>query len=229
MPCCPSIVLYFPSFQSHMPLFVAALHTEQRCWSDGMTDFSLVSLWSCCVCFYPHALSLSDCILHGNIQASKPADIAQLWFQQNRLYKIFLFFFSSLSSSAVTEGYSSLCFVVAYLTVSFPLINWSKSLKLLWNKQLPFVSWAVVMGPICTSWWLKLMHFTLQRGQMNCMGWTILSGLLTEQTSLSCCNWVITQSCCRVVNSSVSVQRRVVNSRYLCSEKGSLCMCMLMP
>lgn len=90
-PYCPSITLYFFTFQSHRPPLVAALHTEQPCWSDGMTGFSLVSLWSCCVCSYSCALSLSDWILHGSIQASKPADIAQLWFQQNRLNKIFLF------------------------------------------------------------------------------------------------------------------------------------------
>lgn len=88
---CPSIMLYFLSFQSHVPLVVVALHTEQRCWSNGMTSFSLVSLSSCCVHSYSCALSLSDCILHGSIQASKHADTAQLWFWQNRLNKIFLF------------------------------------------------------------------------------------------------------------------------------------------
>lgn len=90
-PYCHSILLYFFTFQSHMPLVVATLHTEQRCWSSGMTGFCLVSLWTCCVHFYSCALSLSDFTLHDSIQASKSAGIAQLSFQQSRPNMIFLF------------------------------------------------------------------------------------------------------------------------------------------
>lgn len=82
-----------------------ALHTEQQqCWSDSMTGFSLVSLWSCCVHSYSCTLSLSDCILHGHSQASKQADIAQVWFQQHRLNKIFLFFFSSVACLFISSN-----------------------------------------------------------------------------------------------------------------------------
>lgn len=85
--CCPSSV-----FKATWRCLLWASHTEQQqCWSDGMTGFSLVSLWSCCVHSYSCALSLSDCILHGSTQASRQADIAQVWFQQHRLNKIFLF------------------------------------------------------------------------------------------------------------------------------------------
>lgn len=85
--CCTSSV-----FKATWRCLLRALHTEhQQCWSNGMTGFSWVSLWSCCVHSYSCALSLSDCILHGRIQASKQADIAQVWFQQHRLNKIFLF------------------------------------------------------------------------------------------------------------------------------------------
>lgn len=99
-PYCHSIMLYFLTFQGHMPLVVATLHTEQRCWSSGMAGFCLFSLWTCCVHTYSCALSLSDCILHDSIQAPKSAGVAQLSFQQSRLNIIFLFssvvsFFSS--------------------------------------------------------------------------------------------------------------------------------------
>lgn len=202
---CPSVMLYFLSFQSHMPLLVAALHTEQRCWFNDMTGFSLLSLWSCCVHSYSCALSLSDCILHGSIQASKPADIAQLWFQQNRLNKIFLFSVVSFFISSNRRLFFSVLHTWQFLS------PWLIGAKV--SSYCGINSWAVIMGPICTSWWLKPMCFTLQWEQMNCMGWTILSDLLTDQTLLSCCNWVITQSCGRVLNSCASVQRRVVNSR----------------